>query len=324
MPKPTVVPPSDGVNFGDLDFYTAGFLLPPGVYCLASLDVKLHQQMNAQNVPVGPQRLGVMITYRPLETPGEDHLTFYSMGSKANLSFMPNETGKGLRAIPGAPSAGTPDSTNWVVWLKSMYDTGLPKGVFINDLSVLEGTWVVTANQDEPAERAGFQNTNTGEFGGAERKRTGPNKIAVIAEIRDDGKPWENTGGIVEWQPDAVPAKAKAAAKVAPKVTKAAPKVNGRAVSPPPPAAESATDEDMSGTIINAIAPLLDANAKLIGAGRGWSKTLMRMATFKAIQDVMTPEEATAVIDTYFTDDEVLNSILNPLDHKTAGGFVTR
>ena len=126
-----------GVNFGSLDFYVAGGGLPDGDYIAVDHSAMMYQAKNQQGVSKGPARLGVMITFQPSHdlTAEAQRTQFYSLGSNADKSFAPNpETGKGLVPIPGGPATTLNNQTNWAMYLKSMYDCGLPEGIFQNDL----------------------------------------------------------------------------------------------------------------------------------------------------------------------------------------------
>jgi hypothetical protein len=94
-----------------------------------------------------------------------------------------------------------------------MYDCGLPEGIFTNDLSVLDGIHVHTQNILEPEDRKGF-GSQTGEV--AEERRSG--LVPVVTEIKEDGKPWEGTGGIPEAAATPAPVKAGPKAVVKPAV----------------------------------------------------------------------------------------------------------
>ena len=171
-----------GVNFGDTSMYSGGVFLPDGKYCVY-YDVMMYQPTDQKTgAPKGKSNLGVMISFYPLANPVEDAKIqkFYSMGQKADESYAPNpETGKGIVAVPGAKGQNLNDKTNWMMWLNSMEQSGLPKGVFTNDISVCDGMWVYVTSVDEPEERKGFQSA-TGEVQALDRK---PAKIPVVSGI---------------------------------------------------------------------------------------------------------------------------------------------
>jgi hypothetical protein len=179
-----------GVDFLDMSFYSGGFLVPKGNYVITSVQVRIFKGERQQ---AGQERLGVMITLVPLADPREEskHEQFYSMGSKMHLGYMPNATGTGIVPIPNAAGVSAPGSTNWALFLKTLYDCGMPKGWGTNDSTKLEGIWVYITHVDEPAEREGFT-SNTTEFQAQQRA---PRKIAVVGEILQGGMPWAGGGG---------------------------------------------------------------------------------------------------------------------------------
>jgi hypothetical protein len=294
--------PVQGVAFGDLDLYTSGGGLPEGDYVWKDLTVQMYQGTDKQGVSKGPSRLGVMITLVPLDG-GEERVQFYSMGSKAHESFQPNpETGKGVIPVPGGPASTFNNSTNWALLLKSLTDSGLPKGIFTDNCSVLEGIHVHMHHIAEPAGRAGFQ-SQTGEAA-ADRK---PGTIAVVSEIKDDGKPWEGTGGI----PEAAPAKANGNAAPVKTVAKAPVKT-----APAPAEPEEAGDDSIQAAAEAGAAVVLGKNEA------GCAKLILRTGTFKAVNEAHGQEMATAVINTYFSSDAKLNELLGPLGFAVKGSQV--
>lgn len=293
-----------GVNFGELSFYAAGGGVPPGDYAL-EFSVQMFQATTQTGVSRGPARLGVMVHAHSLTDPAHTgdgaYSQFYSMGSSADKSFAPNpETGKGLVAVPGGPATTLNNSTNWAIFLKSLYDCGLPAGVFSNDLSVLDGVHVHLTNVPEPEERKGFQ-SKTSEVQ-EDRK---PGMISVVTEIKDDGKPWEGTGGI----PTATTAATKPNGKPAPAAaaqTKAAPKK----------AAPSTGGEDTMEAALNGATTVLEKNIN------GLSKLAFRTQTFTAVKAAYGDDVAQAVQEGIFTDEGVLTGLLGQLGYKIEGTFV--
>lgn len=280
-PAPTPQPATDGVNFGDLGFYSGGFTLPEGDY---TLTFKVQNFDGFGTGKKGPMRLGVMLDAQASD--GEVKQVFYSMGSKADQSYAPNpSTGKGLVPIPGGPGGGLNNSTNWMVFLKSLYDAGLPQGVFTNDLGVLDGVKVHMVQIPEPEDRKGFQSA-TGEAGQEPRQNQ---KIAVVSEILDGGKPWET--GQAQTKPAAA-AKPTAA---------------------PAPVQEASADDDVL------TAALAGLEVVLTKSPNGCTKLLARTGTFAAVSGAYSAEMATAVIDTYFSSDDALNTALGQLGYKVAG-----
>lgn len=314
-PAPAVVQPpppaASGLMFGDLDFYVGGFTLPEGRYAL-EFDVRMHAGTKADGTPAGPARLGIMIGAYPL-TGGPASNQFLSLGSKAHLSFAPDpNTGKGLVSVPGGPGANANNKTNWFLFLKSLYDCGLPAGIFQNDLTTIDGIWVQTQNIPEPEERKGFGAAKTGE---AVEEKRGPSLIPIVTEILDGGKPWEGSGGFEGLGEEAAPATpATPAARVAPKAPGAP--IRPAAVAPAAPAAEAPADEDTLTSAINGISAVLEANPK------GCTKLLLRTGTFKAVSGSAGAEVANAVLNQFFGTDAALNSVLGSVGYVVQGGNV--
>jgi hypothetical protein len=297
--KPTSAS-TNGVNFFDDGFYNAGGIIPEGDYAL-ELNVQMFTATNKQGVAKGAPRLGVMITFYPLVETGEDpKQKFYSMGSNAHLSFQPNpETGKGLVPVPGGPATGIPDSTNWAEFRRSLFDSGLPSGIVSNDLSVLDGIHVHINNVDPP-DRSGFtSNMSETQEATGERK---DGKIPVVTEIKDDGKPWEGTGGIPS---------ATAKGKVAPKA--AAPKVAPKVA--PKAAPKAPADTDLETTALEATAEIFGSNPN------GLSALKLRNLTFAALGGEK-DETAQAIMSTYFDDDDALNNLIGQHGYTKAGPMV--
>lgn len=300
-PTPAAV---EGVNFGSLDFYVAGGGLPEGDYAL-EFNVEMFQATDNLGNNRGPARLGVQVTaYSLNDTTADPRKQFYSMGSNADKSFAPNpETGKGLVAVPNAPAATLPQNTNWAIFLKSLYDCGLPEGVLTNDFSVLDGIHAHVASVPEPEERKGYKGSSTAEAQQAERK---PGFIAIIAEIKDDGKPWEGTGGI----PDGTAAPAPT--KPGPRAVPARVPAKAPVKAPVKPAAAVADESDLQTEAINAFSAVLETSPV------GMAKLKMRTMVFKQAGQ----EVGQAIIETYFADDDALNSVLSVLGYVSAGGQI--
>jgi len=286
-----------GFNFGDLSNYSSGGGIPEGDYVWTDLSVQMYQAKKQDTgANVGPARLGVMITLVPLAG-GDERTQFYSLGSNADKSWAPNpETGKGIVAIPGGPGTPPNASTNWAVLVKSLMDSGLPNGILQDDLSVLEGIHVHMANVPEPEERKGFV-AKTGEAADDNRPKT----IAVVTEIKDDGKPWEGTGGVPE---------AKAAVAPNGSARSAAKKSTAASASTATAASES---DDVLEAAINGASEVLGKSPN------GCTKLLFRTGTFKAVNTAVGQEMAQKVINTYFSSDDKLNSLLQQLGYEVSG-----
>jgi hypothetical protein len=316
----TAVRKTVGIAIGDLNMFVAGGGLPEGDYIIKDATIQMYQApANQTSGKQSPARLGMMLTLIPYRETAkgveyeEERTQFYSLGTKAHESFAPNpETGKGVVAVPGGPASTFNNSTNYAIFLKSLRDSGLPEGTYTDDCSVLEGMWVHMSNIPEPAERAGFQ-SQTGEVAGERRAGT----IAVVSEIKDDGKPWEGSGGV----PDVNVAPAPAAAKIATKVAAAGQKFNGkagpatpvRAKAAPVAAPEPEGDEATQAAAISAISSMLEKNPK------GLKKLQLRTGTFKAVNDAEGADMAQAVTNTFFVDDATLSGLLGELGFTLKG-----
>lgn len=302
LPKKTA-PVATGVNFGSLDMYVAGGGLPEGDYIWADLDVRMHQATDrVTGSNKGAARLGVMITLLDLNNPVEETMRtqFYSFGTGADKSFAPNAAGTGIVPVPGGPATTFPNSTNWAIMLKSLYDCSLPEGIFTNDVTALKGMHVHMANVPEPEERKGFQSKAATGEAAVEERRAGT--IAVVTEIKDDGKPWEGTGGV----PEAKPAvKANGKVSTMPKKTAA-----------PAPAEAIEDDDDIAAAAINGITEVLTAKPD------GCPKLALKIGTLQAVKKAQGEDMASAVIDAYFGDDASLNGLLGQLGYVVAGPAV--
>ncbi len=300
LPKRPTAAQDDRANIGESSLYTGAAILPEGNYALEFL-IQMHSGFS-QTPSSRPSRLGVMVTAHALETNDEPRQVFYSMGSNADKAFAPSPDGSGVIAVPGG-SGKLNDSTNWEVFRKSLYDSGLPQGIFTNDIFVLNGIHVHLANQPEPESRKQIR-SRTGEAAGEEQRGSGT--IAVVTQILDDGKPWEGTGGL----PGAEPA-TKAPAKVTPMK----PGVRKPVAAAPAPAPAADADDVEAAAIAGATA-VLEKNPN------GVSKLLMRTGTFKAVTEQASGEMAQAVLETYFGNDDNLNVVLGQLGYVVAGQMI--
>lgn len=291
----------EAINFGDLEggLYAGGFTLAEGDYVWTDLTVVMHEGFGDKKLA---PRLGVMITMVELaNAKGEEKKQFYSLGSKADQSFAPDpNTGKGIVAIPGGPSATINDKTNWAVLLKSLSDSGLPRGTFTGDCSVLEGMHVHMMNVPEPAERAGFQST-TGDVQ-ADRK---PGQIAIVSEIKDDGKPWEGTGGLPT-----------AGKKTATKPTTKPTLVKKKEPEPEPEVEAAEVDEDIKAAALGAVAVILEKNQK------GMPKASLKTGAIKAIKAEHGDDVMQVIAEMFFATDDALESLLSEVGYTVKGPMV--
>jgi hypothetical protein len=205
-----------------------------------------------------------------------------SMGSKAHLSFAPDpDTGKGFVSIPGAAATTLASKSNWDLFRQSLYNSGLPEGIFEGDMSVLDGMHVHIQRIPEPEERKTFR-ASTGEAAMSGNANQAPKTIPVVSEIHEDGKPWEGTGGVPEDEPK--PAKGKATAKAAAK-----PAVGKKPAPAPEPEAEAEESEDAGVILTNALA------AELEKKPNGLPKLALRTSVFSAVKKANGNDVAQAV-----------------------------
>jgi hypothetical protein len=299
---------SAAVGFGQRDFYAAGgAIVPEGDYALVFNVVNYTFKKNDGTV-VGDPTLGVLVDCHPLDG-GEMKQQFYGMGRKAGASYQPDpNTGKGLVAVPGGPGGALNDSTNWAIMLDSLYNSGLPEGIFDNDISVLDGVHVHLKHIAEPESRKGFKGSATGEAAMMQQgEDRGPKMIAVVSEIKEGGMPWEGGGGVPA---EGAKPKGKVAGKIAPKVAVPAAKTVAR---PAAKAAPAQTDDD---AILQAAAEAI--GAVLEKAPGGVSILKLRMDALKALK-AEDADVAEAVQEGVFGDEGVLGSVLGDLGYEVNG-----
>lgn len=299
--KNTAPPPVEGAMFGDLLGFYGGsnFLLPEGDYIALKHEIAMWSPPNATNAK---PKLCVMITFKHRNDPdAEERTEPYSMGTSAHLSWAPNpDTGTGIVPVAGGPASSLPTTSNWGVYLKSLYDSGLDPGVFTNDISVLDGMWVHITHIPEPEERKGFA-SKTGE---AQAQPAQPKKIAVVSLIEEDGKPWEGTGGDVEAAP------AKPAVKVNGKVTAIAkPVVKAKAAPEPEPEPQ---DDEHTTAAVSALGTVLAKTPPTM------TRLKLKTDMFKVL-NATDPTTAKAIQETFFASDEALNVILGQVGYEVDG-----
>lgn len=326
-PKATTgaTPAADNrVSFGDDTFYSAGGGgIPEGRYT-TYYDAVLHQYEKQDGTKVGPEFLAVRVAAYSLDNfnpDAEPLIGYYSMGSKAILSFMPNadDEGKSLLAVPGGPATGLNDSCNWNLYRKSLRDSGMPDGVFTNDLRAIDGTWVHIVHVPEPENRK----TMAARTGEAQPEERANRTIAVVTEILENGSPWEGTGGFPEAAPAVAPAKvtrmparpgATAPKASAPPAAAPARRAPGRAPAPPPPTAESPVeDDDLLAAAQTAAAAVIETSPN------GVPKLVLKTGVFKAAGKTNGNETAQKILDTYWVDDNTLSGLLGTLGYKIDG-----
>jgi hypothetical protein len=320
------------VNFGEDTFYTAGGGgIPEGLYCVYH-DAVVHQYEKQDGTKVGPEFLAVRVAAYDLNAPdAEPKMGYYSMGTKAILSYMPNadDDGKSLLAVPGGPATSMNDSSNWNLYRKSFLDSGMPAGTFTNDLRALDGTWVHLAHIPEPESRK-TMGAATGEAGPEERRNR---TIAVVSEILDGGKPWEGTGGLPTTPvtpPVVAPATvtrmaprppAPGPGRVAPPVVAPhvapRPPALARTVAPPPAPVESAPEDDeVLVAAQNAAAAVIEKSPT------GLATLVLKTGIFKEASKTNGGGVAQRILNTYFADEAATNSLLGTLGYAIKGARV--
>lgn len=283
------------INFGDLGMYVAGGGIPEGKYAL------MHQvvyEPETDKYKPTVKRIGVLLSAYPLEG-GEPKTKFLGMGS-AHESFVPNpDTGKGLVPKEGGKGSVTiSQSCNWALYLKSLYDAGLPPGMFTNDVSVIDGIWAHLVNEPEPADRQTFRSrqTATAEVAQEEKPRQ-PGTYPKVLVLLEGGLPWEGGGGIPEAKAEKPNGKATAAAPA-----KAAPKAPAR---PAPVAPTSGpTEEELMDLALQGVSSVLEKNPD------GVARLMLQTGTFRKAKELSDDATASAVIDLVFKDDNRLAALL--------------
>jgi hypothetical protein len=306
------------VRFLDMDSYAGGnFDLPEGRYCMF-FDFVYHAYTK-QDGSKGTEFLATHLQCYNLNDPTAEPIDYYlSLGKKAKEAVAPNpaDGGKSLIPIPGA-SGGLSRNTNSHIFLKSLLDCAAePSLVDVDDLSQIDGVWVVTKNILEPEERKGYGKNSTGEVE-EERRNTTPQKIPTVVEIIEGGAPWLNGGGLPEAAPAAKPAPKAPVRPVGPKAV--APPAR-RAPAPPPVEEEVAgDDEGMLEAIREAIGTVL-SNPK---HAKGVSRVTLRMDAFKAIKASAGEEGQQALASMFEDNPDQIESLLGEMGYTiTAGGQV--
>lgn len=319
------------VNFGDDSFYLGGLGLPEGNYA-TTYHTQMFQPVKQNGTPTGAAFLAVMMTAYPIDKEGnaipgaEPSEHPLGCGTKSHESFVPSADGKGFETVAGGSGIGMNENCNWSIYRKSLVNAGLPPGTLTNDLTIIDGTWVHTRNIPEPEERKSFRKpAATGEAALRAAQGLAPdaeaqrNRVCVtVVEILEGGKPWEGTGGIPEEAPAGPAARPSAPARPAPRA--AAPAVRGRVAAPPPPSNGEVTDEDLKVAAINGV------SAVLMKAPNGIFKVGLSTGTFQAVAEAYKDnggdDMAAAVIETYFQDNNVLNTLIGELGYRVNGAKV--
>jgi hypothetical protein len=345
-----VVPPQTmaEVSFGQLADYSGGAQLPEGDYCLY-FDVRVHQATDKlSGAARGQANLGVMIQAWDLHDPvAEPKEKFVSMGSKAKLTFQPNASGKGLALVPGGPAGSLNNKTNWFYLLESLYQCGMPEGVFSNDLTTIDGIHVHLSNIPEPEERKSYRKgaktavVDPDEKADDEPKGSG--LMPVITEIYETGRPWEGTGGVPTAplaiaptaqatpvhaapppalaQPGPRPVAARPAPVAAAPVTRA-PAAPPRAPARPAPVAVVQAPAEQNGDLqdvaLTAIGNVLVQDKYKGGA----PKLTLRTEVFKLAKTAAGEAAAQSVLSQFFSTDAKLAELLNTVGYGINGSMI--
>lgn len=246
-------------NFGDDAGYQSGYTLSKGAYLWRTVRCIEHSGYGDKK---GKPRLGAEITLVNLADGSELQPIFVSFGTKAILSFVPSEDGKGIEPRVGGPSLQISGKTNWDYLRKSLFDVAPEaKTLLQSDLTVLEGLWAEMTSVLVPEERKSYAKSKTGDDEDDEfTKNEGPQMMPVITGIVKGGKPWEGGGGELE---DA-PAPRKAAARPGQKASAPVVEAGG-------------DDEELDLTIAAGM-------QEGIGDKKALPLSHLRLATFKAVK----------------------------------------
>lgn len=303
--KTAAAPASPAVNFWADEFYTSGYTLTEGDYVWKDVSIVMHEGFSEKK---GAARLGVKITMALLSDPEKDVQQFWSFGSKAHLSFMPTDDGKGVQLVPEPVARTLSGATNWNMLRESLKNAGVPEEVFASpSVEGLEGLWVHMMTVPEPAERANMQN-DISEVGQAPRK---PGVVAVVSGIVEGGAPWEGGGGM----PDAKTAKKKTATPAALATKKkAAPVVEEE------PEAEAGT-EDEDEVESAALSGITKALTKSPG---GTNIVNLKRETFRAVKASHGDEMAQQVMSQIMSDEDRLSSVLSFSGWKLSGADIKK
>lgn len=317
-PAPPVAVVDNRVMFGEDAFYTAGGgAIPEGKYILYH-DAVVHQYKKQDGTPAGPEFLAIRVSaYSFDDLEAEPKVGYYSMGGKAIKSFVPNpdDEGKSLLPVPGGPATTVNELSNWAIYRQGLLNSGMPQGVFTNDLRAIDGIWAHITNIPEPEARKGFAGASTGDAQPEPRK---VQNIAVVSEILDGGAPWDGGGGIPEATPK-TPAKAAGPARPGPRPA-AAPAAVASRPGPRPapvpvaaaPAAES-TDDDLLSAAMVAAGTVIEASPD------GMGKLVLKTGVFKTATKTNGAEVAQAILDMYFTSDAAIDTLLAELGYMVKG-----
>ena len=314
-------PAAQYVPFLRLTDYSAGGIIPDGVYLIPDFSVVMFQPVKKDGVIAGPMRLSVRVTFDPpngatsQEERREQH---YSMGTKAHLSFQPDPaSGKRLLPVENATGGQLYELSNWHMFISSLYQAGMPENYAVDDLSALDGIVVHIKGVPEPESRKDLQTQNTGEVAPAERK---PQKIPVVIEVL--AAPWLVPAAVTNGIPLA--ARPVAPAPVAPPAPLGRPALPVRAAAPvqatlplapvaagppapPVAAAPAATPVDNEEAVAGAILNVIAQNPN------GLNKLTLQTSVFR-LRASNTNRQT--IMTVYFSDDANLGGLLNQMGYQ--------
>ena len=297
-------PAQQYVPFLRLSDYSSGGMIPDGDYLIPDFSVVNFTPTKRDGTVAGPMRLSVRVTFDPpngAQTQEDRREQHYSMGTNAHLLFQPVPTyGKRLIPVENATAGGFYDMSNWHLFLKSLYDSGMPEDFAVDDLTTLDGIVVHIKNVKEPEERKGFRTQNTGEVQADQKDR----KIPIVTDILL--APWLAAGATRPSFP--VPTQPSPAVRAALPLRGT---VTAATIPVPPVSNNGAVDNETA--VATAILSLFEKNPN------GCSKLALQTGTFRAL--VGNPNQQ-QIMTTYFSDEATLSSLLNQMGYKLAAGKV--
>lgn len=294
-----MAPKYETVSFGDSTLYTAGAMIPDGKYALEFDNV-----IDRGKEGKGAEKLAVKVKFYPLPySEGAKVLEHtYGMGKAAHLSMRPHpDNPKQLVKVPDGPNPNFNDNTKWAIFKNSLHQAGMEEGILTDTFEAIDGVHVVIANQPAPKEWAEIgKNADLAGEGGPQTNGNRPTMIPVVSMIEDDGKPWENGGGIPTGE-------------AAPKVAKP----NGKLPAKPVVAKSKAkvAVEDIAEIAELAISAHMAVKANEDGC----SKTALKAGAFAWIGKNHDEDTANKFMEEVAEDNDVLSGILGKLGYEIKG-----
>src|SRR5215467_8264865 len=120
--------------FGDYDQYTSGgFTLPAGEQKL-TFHFAMYQITDKSGKKIGEPALSVVMHSFSLDGSGEGKAYAYGMGKNAHKFIIPDPDNP-KKLVPVAGGSGSlNNNTKWGLFLKSMYDCGMPRNFVTDDI----------------------------------------------------------------------------------------------------------------------------------------------------------------------------------------------